>query len=99
VGLNGLNHGLCRGVETAASIIVHRVSLSVGIRWLGWTQEHIEDIVMYPGSGYRGPTSSSSSSLYSRAPKSGVTTRVCKRFGRGSLGAIIWFLGGEVAYL
>ena len=54
---------------------------------------------MYPGSGYRGPTSSSSSYLYSRAPKSGVTTRVCKRFGKGSLGAILWLVGGEVASL
>jgi hypothetical protein len=67
------------------------------LRFLGWTQEHKEDIVMYLGSGYQGPTSSSSSSLYLKAPKSGVTTRVCKRFGRRSLGAILWLVDGEVA--
>ena len=61
----------CCGVETVASIVVRRVSLSVGLRWLGWTQEHREDTTMYPGSGYQGPMSSNSSSLYSRAPKSG----------------------------
>ena len=30
-------------------------------------------------------------------PNQGVTTRVCKRFGKGSLGAILWHVGGEVA--
>ena len=61
----------CRGLVIVASIVVHQVSLSVGLRWLGWTQEHREDTTMYPGSGYRGPMSSNSSSLYSKAPKSG----------------------------
>jgi hypothetical protein len=49
------------------------------------------------GEGYQGSMSSSSSSLYSRAPKSGVAIGVCKRFGRGSLGGILWLVGGEVA--
>jgi hypothetical protein len=57
---------MCRGVETTTSIVVRQVSLSVGLRWLGWTQEHGED-----GSGYRVPTSSSRRSLYSRAHKLG----------------------------
>jgi hypothetical protein len=34
-----------------------------------------EDTAMYPGLGYQGPTSSSGCSLYSRAPKSRVTTK------------------------
>jgi hypothetical protein len=54
---------------------------------------------MNPGSGYVGPTSRSSSCLYSRAPKSGVIARVCKRFGRGSLGAIQWLVNSEVSSL
>jgi hypothetical protein len=62
--------GGCCGVETITSIVVHWVSLSMGLRWLGCNQEHREDTMMYLGSDYRGPTSSSSSSLYSRAPKS-----------------------------
>jgi hypothetical protein len=41
--------------------------------------------------------SSNSSSLYLRAPKSGVTTRACNRFVRGSLGDILWLINGEVA--
>ena len=41
----------CHRVENTASIVVHWVSLSVGLWWLGWTQEHREDTMMYPGSG------------------------------------------------
>lgn len=46
--------------------------------------------------GYQGPTSSSSDSLYSKAPKSRVYNKVEKRFSRGSLGAILWLTSGEV---
>jgi uncharacterized membrane protein YqjE len=28
------------GVVAAASIVVRLMSLSVGLQWLGWTQEH-----------------------------------------------------------
>jgi hypothetical protein len=30
-------------------------------------------------------------------PNQGVTTRVCERFGRGSLSVILWLVDGEVA--
>jgi hypothetical protein len=62
----------CVGVETVASIVVHRVSLSVGLRWLKWTQEHREDITTYPGSGYRGSTYSSSSFYIRKHPNRGL---------------------------
>jgi hypothetical protein len=32
--------GRCHGLVTAASIVVHRMSLSVGLRWLSWTKKH-----------------------------------------------------------
>jgi hypothetical protein len=94
----------CRGVETTASIVVHWVSLSVCLRWLGWTQEHKdhrEDATVYPGSSYRGSTSSSRWSLYSRAPKiEGLQQSVGERFGRGLIGADPrYHVAGEVFLL
>jgi hypothetical protein len=56
--------------------------------------------MMYLGSGYRDPTSSSSSSLYSRAPKSGgLLQQECKTFSRGSLDAIICLVGSQLGSL
>jgi hypothetical protein len=70
------------------------VWVSGGLSGLKNTEKHT---AMYLGSGYRGPTSSSRCSLYSRAPKSGGLQQKCKRFGRESLGAIVWLVGGELA--
>jgi hypothetical protein len=85
-------------VKTAASIVIYRVSLSVCLQWLGWTEERREDMAMYLGSGYRGPMSSSSSFFCIREhPNWQVTTRVCKRFGKGSLWTILRLVGGEIA--
>ena len=58
----------CRRFVTVASIVVWRMSEV----WVsGGLKNTREDMAMYPSLGYRGPTSSMSSSSYSRAPKSG----------------------------
>jgi hypothetical protein len=86
------------GVVAAASIVVHQVSLSVGLRWLGGLKNTRDDMAMYPSSGYQRPTSSSGCSLYSRAPKSGVTTKE-KEIWQGSLSTILRLVGSEVSSL
>ena len=42
----------CCSVETTTCIVVRWMSLSVGLRWLGWTQEHREDVLTHPCSSY-----------------------------------------------
>jgi hypothetical protein len=88
----------CHRVETTTSIVVHRMSLSVGLQWLGWTQEHIKDTTVYPSSGYRGPTTSSLMILVFKSIQNWEGyNRVEERFGKGSFGVNPRLVSGEVS--
>jgi len=65
---------------------------------LGGLKNTREDMAMYPGSGYRGPTSSSGLFFVFRSTQIGGYNEVEREFGRESLGAIP-LLGGEVTSL
>jgi hypothetical protein len=63
------------------------------------TKKHKGDTLVYLGSGYRGPTSSSEVSFKFRSTQigGGGYIRGEREFGRGSFGAILWLVGGEVS--
>jgi len=54
------------------------------------------DIAAYPGSRYRGSTSSSEVFFVFRSTQIGGYNGGEREFGRGLLGAILWLVGGGV---
>jgi len=70
----------------------------MGLRWLGYLK-HKGDTVVYPGLGYRGATSSSEVIHVQEHPNlgGGGYNGGERGFGRGSLGAILRLVGGEVS--
>jgi hypothetical protein len=54
---------------------------------------------MYPSSGYQGPTSSNEWFFVFKSTQIGGYNEGEREFGRGSLGAILWLIGGQISSL